>query len=272
MSWALGLSLALHAALLFVHLGAPAAIDRLVRDNGLEVILVNTQTDEKKPSKARALAQTNLAGGGQAAQGRATSPLMNAPITQSGQADDQRQSKLTQREIEQNELLAQTKRSLATLTAKQARQADPALERQRQELLNMLAQIERRIQEENARPRKRYISPSTQESSYALYYDQLRRKIEARGTLLFPESQGQNLYGSLIMVITIGTSGQLVSAEVITGSGNPTLDIQAKAIAKGAGPFGAFTEDMRQEMDQLALVTRFQFDRSNSLQTSLQAR
>ena len=252
MSWALGLSLALHAALLFVHLGAPAAIDRLVRDNGLEVILVNTQTDEKKPSKARALAQTTLAGG--------------------GQADDQRQSKLTQREIEQNELLAQTKRSLATLTAKQARQADPALERQRQELLNMLAQIERRIQEENARPRKRYISPSTQESSYALYYDQLRRKIEARGTLLFPESQGQKLYGSLIMVITIGTSGQLVSAEVITGSGNPTLDMQAKAIAKGAGPFGAFTEDMRQEMDQLALVTRFQFDRSNSLQTSLQAR
>jgi protein TonB len=48
--------------------------------------------------------------------------------------------------------------------------------------------------------------------------------------------------------------------------------MQAKAIAKGAGPFGAFTEDMRQEMDQLALVTRFQFDRSNSLQTSLQAR
>ena len=35
-----------------------------MRDNGLEVILVNTQSDEKKPSKARAMAQTNLAGGG----------------------------------------------------------------------------------------------------------------------------------------------------------------------------------------------------------------
>ena len=272
MSWALGLSLVVHAALLFIHLGAPQAIDRLVRDNGLEVILVNTQTDEKKPSKARALAQTNLAGGGETAQGRATSPLVNAPHTQSGQADDQRQSKLTKRELEQNELLAQTKRTLATLTAKQAHNADPALERQRQEMLNMLAQIEKRIQEENARPRKRYISPSTQESSYALYYDQLRRKIEARGTLFFPEAQGQKLYGSLIMVITIGASGKVVSAEVSQSSGNATLDMQAKAIATGAGPFGAFSDDMRQQMDQLALVTRFSFDRSNTLQTTLQER
>ena len=270
MNWALGLSLVIHAALLFLHLGAPEAIDRLVRDNGLEVILVNTRTDELKPNKARALAQTNLAGGGEQSQGRATSPLMNAKQTQSGQSDDQRQSKLTNRELEQNELLAQTKRTLATLTAKQAHKPDPALERQRQELLNMLAQIEKRIQEENARPRKRYISPSTQETSYALYYDQLRRKVEARGTLFFPESQGQKLYGNLIMVITIGASGKVLSADVKQSSGNAALDMQAQAIAKGAGPFGAFTEEMRLQMDQLALVTRFSFDRSNSLQTTLQ--
>jgi protein TonB len=49
------------------------------------------------------------------------------------------------------------------------------------------------------------------------------------------------------------------------------LDMQAKTFVKGAGPFGAFNEEMRQQMDQLALVTRFNFDRSNALQTSLQA-
>jgi len=73
------------------------------------------------------------------------------------------------------------------------------------------------------------------------------------------------------MVITIGVSGKLVSAEVSQSSGNPVLDMQAKTIVKGAGPFGAFNEEMRQQMDQLALVTRFNFDRSNALQTSLQA-
>ena len=134
----------------------------------------------------------------------------------------------------------------------------------------MLAQIEKRIQEENARPRKRYVSPSTQEASYARYYDVIRRKIEAKGTLDFPQSQGQKLYGSLIMVITIDTRGQVISAEVSQGSGNPLLDFHAKQIARNAGPYGPFNDAMRRSMDQLALVTRFSFDHNNTLQTTLQ--
>ena len=53
--------------------------------------------------------------------------------------------------------------------------------------MKLLAEIERRINEENARPKKRYISPSTREEVYAIYYDALRRKIEERGTQNFPE-------------------------------------------------------------------------------------
>ena len=44
---ALGISLTVHAVLLAVRLTPPADIDRLVRDSGLEVILVNTESDEK---------------------------------------------------------------------------------------------------------------------------------------------------------------------------------------------------------------------------------
>ena len=72
------------------------------------------------------------------------------------------------------------------------------------------------------------------------------------------------------MVITIDARGQVLSCEVSQSSGNAVLDMQAQSIAKQAGPFGAFTEDMRRQMDQLALVTRFSFDRSNTLQTTLQ--
>lgn len=270
MNWALGLSLLLHGLVLSIQLGVPEGVDRLVRDKGLEVILVNTMSDEKKSVNAKAVAQTNLAGGGELTQARATSPLHNAVQTQAGEADDQRQSQIAKRELEQSELLAQTKRTLTALNANPAAQNDPAVERQRQQLLKMLAQIEKRIQEENARPRKRYVSPSTQEAAYALYYDHLRRKIEARGTFFFPESQGHKLYGSLIMVITIDARGQVLTSDVSQSSGNPILDMQAKAIAKQAGPFGPFNDEMRRQMDQLALVTRFSFDSSNTLQTTLQ--
>jgi hypothetical protein len=51
----------------------------LVRDSGLEVILVNTESDEKIPPKPKAIAQTNLSGGGETTSERSTSPLINSP-------------------------------------------------------------------------------------------------------------------------------------------------------------------------------------------------
>lgn len=267
---ALGISLTVHAVLLAVRLTPPEDIDRLVRDTGLEVILVNTESDEKAPAKAKAIAQTNLAGGGETTNDRSTSPLINSSMTRSGQADNQVQQKIAEKEREQAELLTRTKQTLAKLNASHNANKDPAIERQRQQLINLLAQIEKRIQEENARPRKRYVSPSTQEASYARYYDLLRRKIEAKGTLEFPQSQGQKIYGSLIMVITIDTRGQVISADISQSSGNPLLDFHAKQIARTAGPYGPFNDAMRREMDQLALVTRFSFDHNNTLQTTLQ--
>jgi len=268
---ALGISLTVHVAVLAVRLSPPEAIDRLVRDAGLEVILVNTASDEKAPAKPKALAQTHLAGGGETSHQRATSPLINSPTSRSGGADNQIQQKLADKEREQAELLQRTKQTLAKLNVSHGNNLDPAVERQRQQLINLLAQIEKRIQEENARPRKRYVSPSTQEVSYAKYYDLMRRKIEERGTLYFPQSQGQKLYGSLVMVITIDSRGKVLSTDIAQTSGNPLLDFHAKQIAKEAGPYGVFNEAMRREMDQLALVTRFSFDHNKTLRTTLQS-
>jgi protein TonB len=59
------------------------------------------------------------------------------------------------------------------------------------QLIKLLAEIEKRINEENARPKKRYISPATKEAVYAVYYDALRRKVEDKGTENFPREQGQ---------------------------------------------------------------------------------
>ena len=73
-------------------------------------------------------------------------------------------------------------RSATTATRRSATQ-----EERRRQLLQLLAEIEKRVNEENARPKKRYISPATREEVYAIYYDVLRRKIEERGTRNFPE-------------------------------------------------------------------------------------
>ena len=134
-------------------------------------------------------------------------------------------------------------------------------------MVNLLAKSENRINAENARPRKRYLSPAVKEASYALYYDTMRQAIEAQGDAHFPEKGGQKLYGSLTMVLTVDARGVVLEAEVAKRSGNPDLDRRAQAIARTAGPFGPFTPEMRKTVDQLVLVSRFTFTKDATLQT-----
>ncbi len=74
LQWALLFSGALHGAVLTVRFADNETLNRAFRDTPLEVILVNARSKEA-PTQAQAIAQANLAGGGEAAKGRATSPL-----------------------------------------------------------------------------------------------------------------------------------------------------------------------------------------------------
>ena len=272
MRLALGASVLVHAVLLGTRWVNPAWMERQLTSDALEVILVNARTSER-PTRAQAIAQHNMAGGGAAERGHASSPLAAADITQTGAAaQDANQRKLQNLQQQQSQLLAQIKQQLANLPPLAPQPTEPspaqlAQEQQRQQLLKLLAQIERRIHTENARPRKRYVSPATQEAVYALYYDQLRIKIETKGTHNFPVANGQKLYGALTMLITINSDGRVLQTEVITPSGNPTLDRRAQAIVQSAAPFGAFNAAMRNQADQLLVVSTFTFNRDETLQT-----
>ena len=269
---ALGVSVALHAALLTVRFVNPEGFNRVFQDTPLEVILVNAKSDEL-PQKAMAIAQANLAGGGDAEKGRATSPLPPQLQARVGDATEEEERRIEALKEQQNQLLAQARKALASLPPPDLQAINPsreAIEREqkRQALIKMLAEIEKRINEENARPRKRYISPATREEVYAVYYDDLRRKIEERGTTNFPEAAGRKLYGELTMVITVNHSGTVLSTEIVQSSGNPTLDRRAQAIVRGLA-FGRFSEAMRRRADQIVVVSRFRFTREGGLRTQL---
>lgn len=268
---ALFISLVVHGALLTLRLAAPERFDRLFSDTPLDVILVNTSAKADAPDNAQALAQTQLAGGGELKSGRAASPLPTAANTALGDMAESMQRQLAAMRQEQSLLLAQVKNVLAQLPPPQPQKTQTAqdeVEQKRRQLLKLLAEIEERINQDNARPRKHYVSPATKQVAYALYYDALRRKIEERGTRYFPTNNGgQKLYGELTMIITVDTDGRVLATEVVQGSGQADLDRRAQAIATAAGPFGEFNEEMRRQADQLAVVSRFIFSRDNTLQT-----
>lgn len=269
----LGVSIAIHAVLLTVRFVAPEQFNRVFQDTPLEVILVNAHTQER-PEKAQAIAQAALAGGGDAAQGRATSPLPYSALTAIGDDFEERQKKLDHLQEQQAVMLTQLRKQISSLPQFDPREAAQQQDREQQEhkrkqLIKLLAEIEKRINEENARPKKRYISPATREEVYAVYYDGLRRRVEDKGTENFPEHAGNKLYGELVMVLTVNHDGRVLATELVQSSGNPQLDNRAQAIARAAAPFGHFGPAMRAKADQIAVVSRFKFTREQTLETNV---
>ncbi len=269
---ALAISLLAHAALLTVRFVEPERFNRVFQDTPLEVILVNARSEDR-PDKAQAIAQANLAGGGDTERGRATSPLPPSERSRPGNALEEEERRIEAMKEQQNRLLAQLRQRLANLPPPQPDQTQTSpdaqqREQQRQALVQILAEIEKRINEENARPRKRYISPATREEVYAAYYDGLRRKIEDKGTSNFPELGGRKLYGELTMVITVNHDGKVLDTEVVQSSGQAVLDRRAQAIVRSLS-FGRFNEAMRRRADQIVVVSRFRFTREETLQTQM---
>ncbi|MEO8021153.1 energy transducer TonB [Polaromonas sp.] len=268
---ALGVSIAVHAVLLTVRFVDPERFNRIFQDTPLEVILVNAKSNER-PDQAKAIAQASLAGGGEAEKGRATSPLPPSALTELGDASEDAQRKVEAMQEQQTLLLAQLKKQLAAMPPPDPKvpSTDAAhvdREEKRKQLIKILAEIERRINEENARPKKRYISPATREEVYAIYYDTLRRKIEEKGTVNFPEMAGKKLYGELTMILTVNFDGRILATEVAETSGNLTLDRRAQSIARSTGPFDRFSDAMRRKADQIVVVSRFKFTRDETLET-----
>ena len=276
LSWALGLSVAVHAGLVGFRFAAPEAYNRVFQDTPLEVILVNARSQER-PQETHALAQVRLAGGGEGSQVR----LSSSPLPPAMNADPGMDLSATPKQIEvlkmqQMRLLTQLKDEFAVLTRENAGDKADSPDREakvqrHQQLARQLAQIEQRVDQTQGAARTRYISPATQEVVYAIYYDKMRRTIEYRGTLNFPEAAGERLYGQLTMVITVDSQGQLLSTEVARSSGQPLLDERAVAIVRNAAPFGNFTTQMRAQADQIVVVTRFNFSRDDTLGTKMMA-
>jgi len=272
---ALVLSLGLHAALLTLRLVDPEGFNRVFQVQSLEVVLVNSRSEEL-PTKAMALAQANLAGGGELEKGRSSSPLPPSPLMEIGESIESQRAEIDQLKEEQQQLLAVVRRELALLTPsgpqidKGALAAREQVE-QRRQLVQLLAEIEKRVSDESARPRKRYVSPATREVVYAKYYDHLRRRVEDRGTRFFPEHEGRKLYGELTMNIHVDLHGQVIETDLVAPSGDRNLDRRAVAIVLAAAPFGEFSNSMRQGAEVLVITSRFRFTREDGLETSLSA-
>ncbi|MFC0254355.1 TonB family protein [Massilia consociata] len=277
---ALGVSVAAHAALLAVRFAAPEAFRHRPADPGLEVILVNAK-HANAPNKADALAQANLDGGGTLDAGRARSPLPDLRKIEDGESIKALQRRIADLEQQQQNVLTRVQTSAFAAPPKTeqdkpdpTRTGSDALDTSRA-ISRAAAEVIERIEDQNKRPKRTQITPSTRQVGYALYYKEMQKRIEEVGTLNFPQHNGKKLYGELVVYIPVFQDGTLYMKDggprVEQSSGNPALDQAALQVVRRAAPFGAFPANMRtQGKDDLwEVITRFRFTREEKMQTEL---
>jgi protein TonB len=277
---AVAFSVLAHAALLAVRFVAPDAFKMQPADPGLEVILVNAK-HAQRPLKAEALAQANLDGGGQVEAGRSKSPLPDMRKSEDGDSVKAAQRRIAElQEIQQNLLtrVRASKFNAAPVTEKD--KPDPTrtgadLLESSKAIARQAAEIDTRIDDQNKRPKKTFITPSTQEVGYAMYYKSMQKRVEEVGTLNFPQANGRKLYGELILEIPIFQDGTIYQKDggvhVRKSSGSQALDNAALAIVRRAAPFGRFPPNMlSSDRDDLwVIITRFRFTREEVLKANL---
>lgn len=285
------ISAALHASVLLISDTPTSNRTRDLENQGLEVVLVNAKSDAA-PTKAQAVAQVNLAGGGEASRAMALSPDLPADRKQTGQnkavpdgraidaTNTARDTALARLHAQEQQLLASLKQSLIATPLVQpvrpaAEDADGriGLENARAARLQMLdhiAKLEQAILESNQRPKRRFISPATRAAVYARYFDDMRERIEAKGTQSFPSQNGQRLYGNLIVAITVNRDGRVLSAQVLSPSPLQALN-QHSVNLVAAMQFLPFDKALQSVADELTVVTQFNFLKDQTVSATMQA-
>jgi periplasmic protein TonB len=274
---AITVSVVLHALLLVIRFAVPDAFRMAPTDPGLEVILVNAK-HLKAPVKADAVANANLDGGGNADAGRSKSPLPDLRKMETGEsvkATQRRIAELVQRQENLLTQVKQTKYMAAPVTEKE--KPDPSrtgadLLETSKAIARTAAEITQRIEDENKRPKKTFISPSTRAVGYATYYMEMTRRIEEIGTLNFPQVNGRKIYGQVVISIPVFQDGSIYTKEggvtVDRSSGNPALDKAALEIVRRSAPFGRFPPNMlsAERNDLWVVTTTFKFARNDRLE------
>jgi protein TonB len=270
---ALGLSFVLHGVVLSLHFKFPDA-SRALQDKALDIILVNSKS-ARRPTHAQALAQANLDGGGNVEENRrAATPLPPSARQQAGSDLEQSRQRVRDMEAQQQRLLAEVK-SKTRAPRQDSRESQPQnaptlsgrdLASSAMAMARMEAEISKSVDEYNQRPRKKNIGTRADEYRFARYVEDWRLKVERVGTLNYPEAARGRLYGTLVLSVTINANGSVDKVELERTSGHKVLDDAALRIVRMAGPYAAFPEDIRRDVDQLVITRTWFFTSGDRVQ------
>ena len=270
---ALGLALALHAALLLtVSFTASQASYKAPQ---IEVTLATAQSDAA-PREAHHVAVSDQVGSGNLDNIDQLSSRDNLPFA--GDSPQQTPRRLEEREARYQDALttaAINQRVVNTDRAERDRQKvdldgiSPEVDRLNRELASLQAELDKQNLNLSRQPRVRRLSAASAKRSVdAAYLLDWRRRLEAVGNQFYPEASVRyGIYGDLKLLVIIRSDGSLEDIEVLASSGYAVLDEAAIKIVRLAAPYSPFPAELKATTDKLEIVRTWQF-RENQLSST----
>ena len=275
-SFAMLMAIAVHA-IVILGVGFQYSLNAHVPASTIEVILVNTKT-EQAPEDAEVIADQNqLQSGSKDVADRPSSPSLNRETLIGEQRQAQAETMQTQVIENQPELIVHRKAVDAELNASDTptetidtpTQLQQNERKKEQELAKLVSELNKEERQYAKRPRINHIDTlSAKTAVEAKYIKEWVAKVEATGNINYPDAaRRKNLSGTLIMSVLINKDGSIVNTQIISSSGNRVLDKSAQHIVELAAPYRQFDQEMREEYDQLMITRTWVFHTDNRLQT-----
>jgi len=240
--------------------------------NVMDVVLVNAKS-ATRPTKADALAQANLDGGGNTDENRRAKTPLPAIEQSASKNMQQAQERVKQLEQEVKTLMTQGRSTAKVvqgeITQKDSGSPDPVsaseLMQKSIEIQRLEAQIAKEYETYQQRPKRKFIGARTTESRFAIYVDNWRQKIERVGNLNYPEeARRRGIQGQLQLTIAIKSDGEVEEIQINRSSGHKVLDDAAKRIIRLASPFDRFPADIKRDTDILHITRTWVFGKGDT--------
>jgi protein TonB len=130
------------------------------------------------------------------------------------------------------------------------------------QLSSLISKIEERAELIAKRPKKRFVSASTQQDRDAAYLINWREKIEYYGNKYYPDqARNRNLSGEVLVLVAVKSDGSLEKVQIERSSGIKILDEAAIQTVHLAAPFPPFPQEMGKDTDILEIVRTWRFNK-----------
>ena len=127
------------------------------------------------------------------------------------------------------------------------------------EKARLMAELERKKEIYAKRPKRKFISASTQAYEYRAYMAGFVKKTEDIGNANYPEVlKKKNLGGQVVVTVSIGRDGSVEEVAITKSSNIPELDAAVLTIMDMAKPFAPLPET-KEDIDFLHITRTWDF-------------